>query len=218
MSAPARQAHQELIAKLRTNEGRRPKTRIGQDKIKLLLQKRYGIRKSTSTINRVLHRLHLIQPRKKKYQKKRQTAAYRKRLKPLAHWQVDVKYLNDIPPICAQVCRRVLPKFEYTIKDVLTGTAFICFAHQRSTFNSAKFIALCLDHFRTHGLNTSHITIQTDNGTEFIGSVYASHDSLFTRVVQETFHARHCTIPAATPVSMALWRTSTAVSRTSSMT
>ena len=191
--------HQQLIAKLRTNDGRRPKTRIGQDKIRLLLQQRYGIKMSTSTINRVLHELNLIQPRKKKYQKKRQIARYREKLQPLAHWQVDVKYLNDIPHIYPQIIRRILPKFEYTIKDVLTTTTFICYAYQLSTFNSAKFIALCLDHFRRYGFDTSKITIQTDNGAEFIGSVFAKKDSLFTRVVQETFGAQHSTIPPATP-------------------
>ena len=191
--------HQRLIGNLRTNHGRRPKTRIGQDKIQLLLEQRYGIKISSSTINRVLHELKLIHPRKKKYQKKREIARYRKHLKALYHWQVDVKYLNDIPLIYALVLRGILPKFEYTIKDVLTGTTFICYAYQRSTFNSARFIALCLDHFRSYGLDLSQITIQTDNGSEFIGSITAKKDSLFTRVVEKTFGARHVTIPPATP-------------------
>ena len=191
--------HQQLIANLRTNHGRRPKTRIGQDKIQLLLEQRYGIKMSSSTINRVLHERQLIRPRKKKYQKKREIARYRKLLKALYHWQVDVKYLNDIPHIYALVSRGSLPKFEYTIKDVLTGTTFICYAHQLSTFNSAKFIALCLDHFGSYGLDLSQITIQTDNGSEFIGSITAKKDSLFTLVVEKTFGARHVTIPPATP-------------------
>jgi transposase InsO family protein len=163
------------------------------------LERRYGINISTSTINRVLHELKLIRPRKKKYQKKREIARYRKLLKALYHWQLDVKYLNDIPHIYALVLRGILPKFEYTLKDVLTGTTFICYAYQLSTFNSARFIALCLDHFRSHGLDLSQITIQTDNGSEFIGSITAKRDSLFTRVVEKTFGARHVTIPPATP-------------------
>ncbi len=99
--SPARlpNSHQQLIAKARTNDGRRPKTRIGQDKIKLLLQQRHGIKMSTSTINRVLRELDLIQPRKKEYQKKREIARYREKLQPLAHWQVDVNYLDDITHI-----------------------------------------------------------------------------------------------------------------------
>jgi len=133
------QHHQQLIANLRTNHGHRPKTRIGQDKINLLLEQRYGIKKSTSTINRVLHELNLIQARKEKYQKKRQIARYRKRLPPLAYWQLDVKYLNHIPHIYAYVIRRMLPRFQYSIKDVLSGTTFICYAYQLSTACDSGF-------------------------------------------------------------------------------
>jgi transposase len=191
--------HEQLIAKLRTNHGRKPKTRIGQDKIKLLLKQRHGLDISSSTINRVLHTLKLIRPRRRKYQKKREIALYRKLLKALGFWEVDVKYLNDIPSMYSLVLLRILPKYEYTIRDVVTGTTFVCYAHQLSTLNSARFIALCLDHFRSYGLDTSQITIQTDNGPEFIGSLTAKKDSLFTRVVESTFGARHCTIPPATP-------------------
>jgi transposase len=191
--------HEELIANLRTNHGKKPKTRIGQDKIKLLLHQQHGLDISSSTINRVLHARKLIRPRRRKYQKKREIARYRKRLKALGFWQVDVKYLNDIPSIYPRVLRRILPKYEYTIRDVVTSTTFVCYAHQLSTLNSARFIALCLDHLRSYGLDPSQITIQTDNGAEFIGSITAKKDSLFTRVIEKTFGARHCTIPPATP-------------------
>ena len=193
------QHHEQLIAKLGTNHGRVSKTRIGQDKIKLLLKQRHGLDISSSTINRVLHALNLIRPRKKKYQKKREIALYRNLAEALGFWQVDVKYLNDIPHIYGLLLRGILPKYEYTIRDVLTGITFICYAYQRSTLNSARFIALCLDHVRRHGLDLSQITIQTDNGSEFIGSITAKKDSLFTRVIERTFGARHCTVTPATP-------------------
>jgi transposase len=191
--------HEELIAKLRTNHGKKPKTRIGQDKIRLLLYQRHGLDISSSTINRVLNARRLIRPRRRKYQKKREIAAYRKQLRALGFWQVDVKYLNDIPHLYPLVLRRILPKYEYTIRDVITGTTFVCYAHQLSTLNSARFIALCFDHFRRYGLDLSQITVQTDNGSEFIGSITAKKDSLFTRTIEKTFGARHCTIPPATP-------------------
>lgn len=191
--------HEELIAKLRTNDGKKPKTRIGQDKIKLLLKQRHQLDISSSTINRVLHARKLIRPRRRKYQKKREIALYRKLLKALGFWQVDVKYLNDIPSIYPLVLRRILPKYEYTIRDVVTGTTFICYAYQLSTLHSARFIALCLDHFHRYGLDLSQITVQSDNGPEFIGSITAKKDSLFTHVIESTFGARHRTIPPATP-------------------
>ncbi len=57
------------------------------------------------------------------------------------------------------------------------SNTFICYAYYLSTFNSAKFIALFLDHLRSYGLDTTTITIQTDNGAEFVGSVFAKKDS-----------------------------------------
>ncbi len=95
--------------------------------------------------------------------------------------------------------RRILPKFEYTIKGVLTTTTFICYGYQRSTFNSAKFIALCLDHFRSYGLDTSKITIHTDNGAQSIGAVFPKRDGLFARLVEETFGIQHSTISPVAP-------------------
>lgn len=80
-------------------------------------------------------------------------ADFRKLLKALDHWQAHVKYLNDIPHIYAPVLHGMLPKFECATKDVLTGTTFICYAYQLSSLNSARFIAVCLDHFRKHGLD-----------------------------------------------------------------
>jgi len=82
MPAEISPQEEQLIKQLRTNHGKRPKTRISQDKIQLLLE-RDGIKRSTSTINRVLHARNLIRPCKKKYQKKRQIAACRQNLKPL---------------------------------------------------------------------------------------------------------------------------------------
>lgn len=123
-------------------------SRMRQDKIRLLLEKRYGISKSTSTINRLVHRVALV-----------------------------------------------LPRFQYSTRDVLTGTTFICYPYQLFTSNPAKFIALCLDHLRRYGLDTSKITIRTDNCAESVGSVFANRDSLFTLLIEETSGAQHSTIP-----------------------
>lgn len=112
---------------------------------------------------------------------------------------MDAKYLNDILHLYPLILRRILPKYEYTIRDVITGTTFVCYAQQLSTLSSARFIGLCLEAFLRYGLDLSQITVQTDNGSEFIGSITAKKDSLFTRVIEETFGARHCTFPRATP-------------------
>lgn len=55
---------------------------IGQDRIQSELRKE-GIKRSTSTINQIMHSLDLIKKRLKKYQRKRQVSEYRKELKAL---------------------------------------------------------------------------------------------------------------------------------------
>jgi hypothetical protein len=47
----------------------------------------------------IMHELDLIKKRLKKYKKKRQILNYKKKLKALRNWQVDVKDLIDIPNI-----------------------------------------------------------------------------------------------------------------------
>jgi len=57
---------------------------IGQNRIQSELRKQ-GIRKSTSTISRIMHDRDLIKKRKKKWKKKKQIQEYRKRLKALRY-------------------------------------------------------------------------------------------------------------------------------------
>jgi len=82
---------------------------IGQDRIQSELKK-MGIKRSTSTINRIMHQLDLIKKKKKKYQKKRQISEYKKKLKALRNWQIDVKDLIDIPNIYALIYSGIIPK------------------------------------------------------------------------------------------------------------
>jgi len=96
---------------------------IGQDRIQSELKKQ-GIKRSVSTINRILYELNLIKKRLKKYQKKRQVSEYRKKIKALRNWQIDVKDLIDIPNIYALIYFRIIPRFQYSAKDVILGTTF----------------------------------------------------------------------------------------------
>jgi len=167
---------------------------IGQDRIQSELKKR-GIKKSTSTINRIMHSLGLIKKRLKKYQRKRQISKYRKKLKALRNWQIDVKDLIDIPNIYALVYAGIIPRFEYTGKDVITGTTFIAYSFEQTEINSIRFVQAILEHLRRYGIHSSEITIQTDNGSEFIGCIFKKEPSAFTELIERTYHAKHQTIP-----------------------
>lgn len=169
------------------------KLRIGQDRIQLELPKATQV--STATINRVLHEHDLIKKRKRKYQKKRQCAAYKKTLKALRNWQVDVKELRDIPNVVALVEAGVIPNFQYTARDQVTGLTFICYAWEHTLINSVRFIETIFTQLRAFGIHGSELVIQTDNGSEFIGNINAKADSLFTSTIEQIHHGKHKTIP-----------------------
>ena len=172
---------------------RHKKHRIGQDRIRMELPD--NIKVSTATINRILHTHNLIKKRKRKYQRKRQCAQYKKTLKALRNWQVDVKELRDIPNVVALVEAGLLPNFQYTARDQVTGAMVVAYAWEHSLINSVRFVSALLEHLKRHGIHTSEVTIQTDNGSEFIGSIHAKEPALFTTVIERTYRSKHRTIP-----------------------
>lgn len=115
----------------------------------------------------------------------------------MAHWQLDVKSLEDIPSVYPLVARKIFPRYQYSVKDIVMTTTFIGYAYENFLVNATRFVALFLSHFICYRPHLSQITIQTDNGSEFIGSIFAKEDSLFTHVIERTFGATHITIPPA---------------------
>ncbi len=154
-----------------------------------------GEKISTATINRIMHKHNLIKKRRRKYQRKRQCAQYRKKLRALRNWQIDVKELRDIPNVYALVKAGIIPNYQYTARDEATGLMFISYAWEHSIINSTRFVSILLEHLANFGIYSSEITIQTDNGSEFIGSINARKDSLFTKTIEKTYKAKHQTIP-----------------------
>jgi len=167
---------------------------IGQDRIQSELRKE-GIKRSTSTINRIMHDLDLIKKRLKKYQRKRQISEYRKKLRALRNWQIDVKDLIDIPNIYALVITGIVPRYQYSAKDVVTGTIFLSYAWQQIEINSIRFVQAIIGHLERFGIHSSEITIQTDNGPEFIGCIFKKEPSAFTKLIEKIYHGKHQTIP-----------------------
>jgi len=167
---------------------------IGQDRIQSELKK-LGIKRSTSTINRIMHSLNLIQKKPRKYQKKKQIKEYKKTLKALRNWQVDVKDLIDIPNIYALIYLGIIPRYQYSAKDVITGTVFLSYAFEHTEINSIRFGQAILEHLKEYGIHSSKITFQTDNGSEFIGSIFKKESSGFTWMIENIYHAKHQTIP-----------------------
>ncbi len=110
--------------------------------------------------------------------------------------QVDAKYLDDIPGLLPAIQARLLPAYEYTAKDVVTGIVFLCLAYELSEINSLHFIHLLFQHLIRCRVDVNQTTVQTENGFEFLGHVQAKQTSAFTRLVEQRYGARHTTTPS----------------------
>jgi AraC-like DNA-binding protein len=171
------------------------KTGYGPDMIKL----NGDFNHSTSTIYRVLKDHNLVNIRKRRYKKKRYVNRIKKRLKAFEKWQLDTKYLTDIPNIIGPIHRGIIPKYEYTLRDMKTGTTFIGYGlRERSVKDSCSFIALSLYHIQLHGIDTHYVNIQSDNGSEFLGHIDKKDPYEIQKTI-EKFGARFNTIPIRRP-------------------
>jgi hypothetical protein len=142
-----------------------------------------------------MHDLNLIKKRLKKYQRKRQIREYKKKLKALRYWQIDIKDLRDIPNIYPLISAGIFPRYQYSARDVDTGTSFFCFAFEISQINSIRFTQAIFEHLKENKISTSEVVFQTDSGSEFIGSVFKKGLSGFTELVEKVYKAKHKTIP-----------------------
>jgi len=109
---------------------------------------------------------------------------------------VDVKYLNDIPNYYLFMRFYRLPVYQFTARDVTSGLTFWAFSYEKSLTNAVLFIKYVFEHLKAHGIELSKVTIQTDNGSEFIGAPDAKDLSQFTKTIL-SYGARHSTIPLA---------------------
>jgi hypothetical protein len=98
--------------------------------------------------------------------------------------EIDTKHLYDIPEYYLQMRLWNLLKYQYTARDVTSGFLFVSFAYELSLRNSISFVEQLVQHLLANGVDLSNTVIQTDNGSEFIGSWNAKKDSAFTEKVK----------------------------------
>lgn len=132
--------------------------------------------------------------RRKKSQTKRCLREIKKQWDAWQQISTDTKYLDDMPEYWIQARKHNLPKHQYTARDVSTGALFLGFADDLSITYATLFKNRMMQHLKEHAVDFTRVTVQTDNGSEFIGSWQAKSDSAFTRAV-ERMGARHKTIP-----------------------
>lgn len=161
------------------------------------LKRDFGLQCSEKAISRLLAQQRLIQPRRRRHKVKNDLRAIKQRWRLFQQIDIDTKHLYDIPEYWEQMTKLKLPKFLYTARDVVSGLAFISFSEECSASAACVFAERILSNLQACGVRLEECIIQTDNGSEFIGSWLQRGPSPFTRIVEERFHARHHTIPPA---------------------
>ena len=175
-------------------EYRRRFPRWGPDRLKA----QFNLQYSTRTIARVFRQHGLTNNRKKKYKQKRDLRETKKKLKPFEIIQVDVKYLDDIEEFYQDWRLLHLPRYEFTARDVRTGMTFFSYGYEKSNLNASYFVEYVLLHLKRFGFSCGKITIQTDNGSEFVSPPNSKKKSMFEKTV-ESFGAKLVQIPPASP-------------------
>jgi transposase len=150
---------------------------------------------SEKAIRRVCREQKLVRKwRRKKQETKRLLRDIKKKWAAWKQISTDTKYLTDMPEYWIQARMHKLPWYQYTARDVSTGALFLSFSDELSITYATLFARRIMEHLKGHGVELPLVTVQTDNGTEFIGSWQAKSDSAFTIVI-EGFKAHHKTIP-----------------------
>jgi transposase len=150
---------------------------------------------STAAIYRILKQNDLIKKHRRKHQRKNDLRKLKMKMRSFQKVQVDVKDLSDIPNYYYFKRAYDLPRYQYTARDVKSGMLYIAHARKNDCINAANFMVLLAEHLISHGIDPKKVSVQTDNGSEFIGNWKQRKPSLFTHLAEKVFKMKHYRIP-----------------------
>jgi transposase len=158
------------------------------------LKESAGLPYSIKTMNKVLKNAGHIKKRRTKAKSRNNLRKVKAMWELFSQIEIDTKHLYDIPEYYLQMKLFNLPKYQYTAREVTSGFLFISFAWEINMSNSVSFVEQIAQHLLSNGVDLNKTLIQTDNGSEFIGSWNAKKDSAFTEKVS-SYSMTHRTIP-----------------------
>jgi hypothetical protein len=136
----------------------------------------------------------LTRPRRTIRRKKNDLRAIKAKLPLFARVHMDTKVLTDIPELLPWLQGANLPRYQYTCRETVSGLQFIAYAQELAGVYAELFADRILAHLRACCIPLKPMTVQTDNGSEFIGSWNAREPSSFTECLMAA-RATHFTIP-----------------------
>jgi transposase len=132
------------------------------------LKREFQIPCGVSAIQRIVRAHGLVQPRAKKHTRKKQLRALKKTWPLFGQLVADTKYLQDIPHYWPLMSRLRLPRFQYTVREVVSGLTFVGYADELSKSYTTLLAERVSAHLAWHGVDLQRVVWQTDNGSEFL--------------------------------------------------
>ena len=165
----------------------------------LRMRYEFEINRSPATIYRIIRQYCKYKPRWKKHRKKNDLRELKSKLKALHNFQIDIKDLSDIPNYWTAMRLFKLPRYQFTARDIKTGALFYSYGHSKDNVNAATFCVYLMEHLKRFGIDTSALSIQTDNDGAFVGNWRPGSSAPFKYIVEEVYKALHKRIPPSAP-------------------
>jgi transposase-like protein len=153
-------AHTGIVVRLRRQTG------FGAERLK----HEFHLRPSVGAIKRILRQHGLVRPRPKKHARKKALRHLKKTWPLFGQLVIDTKYLQDIPHYWPQMTHLRLPRFQYTVREPVSGVCFPGYADELSKTYAILLAEQVSAHLVEHGVALARVTWQSDNGGEFQGN------------------------------------------------
>jgi len=151
---------------------------------------------SAKTVHKIIKQNGLVPKQAKRWQRRKDMSAIRALYKPFEKIQMDIKYLNDIPECYPAYLKGDIPKFMISARDYKTGWLFLAFTNYLDPISTGIYSQYLIQNFEKAKIDISGLSIQTDNGKEFVDRL-KHRTTYFQKVLAGKVH--HHVIPPASP-------------------
>lgn len=159
----------------------------------------FGLPLGHNATQRIINHHQLRRPPKRRHRRKNDLRAVKAAYAPFTRFQMDVKYLTDIPFYWPQMQKNGLPRFQYTLRELSCGAQFLAYSDELAKTYATLAVDRFLRHLQTHGLDTRQVTLTTDLGCEFDGDTVHYRPDGFHLTIEQRFGAQHRFNPPSCP-------------------